>query len=70
MEIDTVLDRMAGLLHDFPHHAQVHAVQLTLEPWIIENGLILPTMKLKRAAIEGKFAEKIRRLYAGRATVF
>ena len=60
---EAVLDRIAGLLHDFPQYAQVHAVQLLLDPWTIENGLITPTMKLKRAAIEEKLTEEIRQLY-------
>ncbi len=62
-----MLARLAGRLRGFPHHAQVHAVFLTLDPWTIENGLITPTIKLKRATIDEKFAEEIRQLYAGHA---
>lgn len=62
---EVVLDKMRGLLHAFPGHAQVRAVHLTLEPWSIENGLLTPTMKMKRPEIEKRFAEEIRQLYAG-----
>jgi long-chain acyl-CoA synthetase len=37
---------------------------LTLEPWTIENGLITPTLKIKRAEIGERYAREIRELYA------
>ena len=60
-----VRDKLRGLLRSFPVHARVRAVWLTLEPWTIENGLITPTLKLKRTEIEQRFAREIRELYAG-----
>ncbi len=60
-----VLDLLRAPLRDFPRHAQVRAAWLTLEPWTIENGLITPTLKLKRAEMELRFAAAIRALYAG-----
>ncbi|MCK4744369.1 MAG: long-chain fatty acid--CoA ligase [Sulfuriflexus sp.] len=66
---EAVLTRLAERwLHGFPHHAQVHAVCLTLEPWTIENGLITPTMKLKRTRIEERFVNEIEGMYAGHAS--
>ena len=56
---------LAPLQTRFPAHAGVPEVWLTLEPWSIENGLITPTMKLKRPELERRFAEEIRKLYAG-----
>jgi long-chain acyl-CoA synthetase len=53
------------LLQGFPGHARVRRVWLTLEPWTIENGLITPTMKLKRPRLEARFAREIAELYAG-----
>jgi len=64
---DRVLEKLHELLRSFPGHAQVRAVRLSLEPWTIENGLITPTMKLKRSEIELQFAAAIRDLYAGHA---
>jgi long-chain acyl-CoA synthetase len=50
-------------LRDFPHHAQVHGLHLTRTPWTIENGLITPTMKLKRDALMARVADAIEALY-------
>ena len=64
----SVRERIAALLHSFPAHARIPAVWLTLDPWTIENGLITPTMKLKRPDLERRFAGEIRKLYAGHET--
>jgi long-chain acyl-CoA synthetase len=49
----------------FPEYAQVRCCCLMLEPWSIDNGLVTPTLKLKRPAIEKRFAEHILDLYTG-----
>lgn len=63
--VQAVSDRVGALLRGFPAHARVREVWLTLEPWTIDNGLITPTMKLKRQELERRFAGAIRKLYAG-----
>jgi long-chain acyl-CoA synthetase len=50
-------------LKRFPNFAKVRRFWLTLEPWTIDNGLVTPTMKLKRSAIEKRFSEQILQLY-------
>jgi len=62
--LQSVREKIRGLLRSFPSHARVRETWLTLEPWTIENGLITPTLKLKRAEIEQRFAREIRELYA------
>jgi long-chain acyl-CoA synthetase len=62
--MQAVRDKIRGLLRSFPSHARVRETWLTLEPWTIENGLITPTLKLKRPEIEQRFAREIRELYA------
>lgn len=61
-----VLSLVQERLRTFPLHAQVRAVSLSLEPWTIENGLLTPTLKVKRARVEAQFQDLIRRLYGGR----
>ena len=60
-------ERVRKALASFPSYATPRALWLTLEPWTIDNGLITPTLKLKRKAIEERFAEQIQRMYGGRA---
>jgi len=57
--------RIAAQMREFPGYAQVRRVSATLEPWSVENGLLTPTMKLKRAKVMEKFNAEIDRMYAG-----
>jgi long-chain acyl-CoA synthetase len=52
-------------LSDFPGYAKVRRVILTREPWTVDNGLLTPTLKVKRALVLEKFADRIEALYAG-----
>ena len=60
-----VLRRVAAQITEFPGYAQVRRVTATLEPWTIENGLMTPTMKLRRAKVMEKFNAEIDNMYAG-----
>lgn len=51
-------------LYEFPAYARIRRVHLTLQPWTIENGLLTPTMKVKRALVEEQFKEQIDALYS------
>jgi long-chain acyl-CoA synthetase len=59
------LEHIALNLRGFPGYANVHRVLLLQEPWSIENGLLTPTLKIKRAAVAAKFAAEIKQLYEG-----
>ena len=58
-----VLKRIAALLHDFPGYAKIRQVYLTQEPWSVDNGLLTPTLKIKRARIEAHLEAEINALY-------
>jgi long-chain acyl-CoA synthetase len=58
-------EKLAGYLREFPGYAQIRAITCTLEPWTIDNGLITPTLKLKRNRIMEHFAADIDRMYSG-----
>ena len=60
-----VLERIGRQLKDFPGYAQVRRACVTLEPWTVDNGLMTPTLKLKRNKVMEKFNEEIDRMYAG-----
>jgi len=57
--------RIAAQMKEFPGYAQVRRVAATLDPWTVENGLLTPTMKLKRAKVMEKFNAEIDKMYAG-----
>jgi len=59
------LDRIAELIKEFPGYAIVRRVLLMTEPWSIENGLLTPTLKLKRTQVMLRFAKDIEQLYEG-----
>jgi long-chain acyl-CoA synthetase len=63
-----VLERVCQQIDDFPGYAQIQRIALTLEPWTVENGLITPTLKLKRQRILEHFADTVAELYAGHAS--
>jgi len=60
-----VLRRISAQITEFPGYAQVRRVTATLEPWTVENGLMTPTMKLRRAKVMEKFNAEIDGMYAG-----
>ena len=57
--------RVAAQMKAFPGYAQVRRVTAMLEPWTVENGLLTPTLKLKRAKVMERFNAEIDRMYAG-----
>jgi long-chain acyl-CoA synthetase len=58
------LERIKTLTRGFPYYAQPRAVELTLEPWGVENGLMTPTLKLKRLNLASHFAGSIEAIYS------
>lgn len=58
-----VLEHITRRLCDFPGYARIRAVHPMLEPWTVENGLITPTLKVKRSALQERFAVEIDALY-------
>ena len=63
-----VLLRVAEKIKEFPGYAKVHRVLLLAEPWSIENGLMTPTLKLKRARVLSHYENEITQLYEGHGT--
>lgn len=60
-----VTKKIAALLSSFPGYEQVRRVKLTLNPWTITNGMLTPTMKLKRNLIIANYKNEIEQLYMG-----
>ncbi|HED32907.1 MAG TPA: long-chain fatty acid--CoA ligase [Gammaproteobacteria bacterium] len=60
-----ILSRVADRLKDFPGYAKIRRIHVTLEPWTVDDGLLTPTLKIKRAKIMEKFSAEIDALYDG-----
>jgi long-chain acyl-CoA synthetase len=56
--------RANARLHEFPGYARIHHLARLYEPWTIENGLLTPTLKLRRQEIEKRYAREIEAMYA------
>lgn len=61
MALEKVKDCVAG----FPGYAQIKRIALSTTPWTVENGLITPTLKLKRNKIIEFHQSDIDALYEG-----
>jgi long-chain acyl-CoA synthetase len=55
--------RIREVLADFPGYAKIRRVTLTLEPWSIDNGLMTPTMKIKRGQVVERYKREIGNMY-------
>ncbi len=62
---ELVLKRIADQISEFPGYAQIRRCCITLDAWTIENGLLTPTMKVKRAKVMEKYNAEIERMYEG-----
>ena len=60
-----VLDRVQQQIKSFPGYAKIHRVAVLAEPWTVENGLLTPTMKLKRSKVMESRKREFEALYAG-----
>lgn len=59
------LMRIAQQIKEFPGYARVHRVLLLNEPWSIDNGLLTPTLKVKRGQVVARYSAEIAQLYQG-----
>jgi len=59
-----IIKRVAQQLHAFPGYAKVRRVALLSEPWSVENGLLTPTMKIKRNDIIERYRGVINTLFS------
>jgi long-chain acyl-CoA synthetase len=63
----TLIQRANDRLKAFPRYIRVRRVVATHEPWTVENGLLTPTLKVKREPVQKKFSAEIERAYAAGA---
>lgn len=56
------LNRIARQMQSFPGYAKIRRVALLAEPWTTENGLLTPTLKLKRRQVQERYRAEYEQL--------
>ena len=62
---EIILERISAQIHAFPGYAQIRRAAVLPEALTIENGLLTPTMKVKREKVLQAYQSDFDRLYAG-----
>jgi long-chain acyl-CoA synthetase len=58
-----MLKRVRIALRDFPGYAKIRRAALALEPWTVENGLLTPTLKVRRPQVVDRYRAAIQHMY-------
>ena len=59
-----LIRRANDMLKEFPRWSRVRRVVMQKEPWSVDNGLLTPTLKLKRPILLKRLAAEIDAVYA------
>jgi long-chain acyl-CoA synthetase len=57
--------RANDTLKDFPKWVRVRRVIVEQQPWTVENGLLTPTLKVRRPEVYARYRAQIDRIYTG-----
>jgi long-chain acyl-CoA synthetase len=63
----SLIARANERLKQFPRYVRVRRVVATSEPWTVENGLLTPTLKVRREKVQKELGPQIERAYASGA---
>lgn len=63
---EQALRQLQTRLARFPGYVRLRRIALMDEPWTVENGLLTPTLKLRRNEVLARFSERVEALYDGR----
>lgn len=55
---ESLRSRVAEINDSVDKHARIGAIMIASEPWAIENGMLTPTLKIRRDEIEEHFGER------------
>jgi long-chain acyl-CoA synthetase len=62
--VKDMLKRIRVALRGFPGYAKIRRATLMLEPWTPDNGLMTPTLKVKRGQVLKHHGEAVERMYS------
>lgn len=61
--LEALRARVQGLTSRLAHHEQIRDLRLAIEEFTMDNGLLTPTLKVKRREVEKRFAAMIEEMY-------
>ncbi|MCE2679709.1 MAG: AMP-binding protein [Burkholderiales bacterium] len=59
-----LIKRANEKLKSFPRYIRIRRIIITRDPWTVDNGLLTPTLKVKRAKVMEKFHDQIEAIYS------
>lgn len=62
--IKLITQRVAAHLRHFPGYAQIRRLHLDLTPWTVDDGLLTPTLKVKRNQVLERYRVAVDAMYA------
>jgi long-chain acyl-CoA synthetase len=62
--VKALTHRVARRLKHFPGYAQIRRLHLELKPWTVDDGLLTPTLKLKRNQVLDRYRAAVEAMYA------
>jgi long-chain acyl-CoA synthetase len=63
-EVNKLFDKELRLMNKkLASHEKIRQFRLLLEPFTVENGMLTPTMKVKRKVLEREYADVIAEIY-------
>ena len=63
----SLIQRANERLKGFPRYIRVRRVVVSREPWTVDNGLLTPTLKVRREKVQKRFGQEIERAYSSGA---
>ena len=60
VELEGLVDRVNASLDP---HEQMKFVVVVQNPWTIDNGMLTPTMKIRRSVVESKYEPMVERWF-------
>ncbi|MDJ0992336.1 MAG: long-chain fatty acid--CoA ligase [Dinoroseobacter sp.] len=60
---DVIMDQIKGCLKHLPAHQQIRAYHADFEDWLPENGLVTPTLKVRRPQVLAHYQKEVAAIY-------
>jgi long-chain acyl-CoA synthetase len=66
-DVRALIERANAQLREFPGYIRIQYVARVEGPWTVENGLLTPTLKMKRKELMTRYAKEIEAMFTAKA---